>query len=74
MAGGFWRPRQALQRSRAPADAEKADEVGRDVGQFSFSGEGAGEGNPRLIDFFEGLLGRSLGRPLGLAALVQLFL
>ncbi len=43
-----------------------------DVGQLPLHGaRRQAEGDPRLIDFFEGLLGRGFGRPPGLAALIE---
>ena len=48
-------------------------EVGGDVRQVLPLGVRVeAEGDPRLVDLFEGLLDRGLGRPLGLAALVEL--
>ena len=42
-------------------------EVGGDVRQLPLLGvRGEAEGDPRLMDFLEGLLDRGLGRPLGL--------
>ena len=67
--------RHALeQRSQRLADpGEGLVEVGGDVRQVLPLGvRGEAEGDPRLVDLFEGLLDRGLGRPLGLAALVEL--
>ena len=62
---------QRVQRLADPG--EGLVEVGGDVGQVLPLGvRGEAEGDPRLIDLFEGLLDRGLGRPHGLAALVEL--
>ena len=46
--------------------------AGTSVRSSLLGARGEAEGDPRLMDLFEGLLGRGLGRPLGLAALVEL--